>query len=158
MTPTDALRELQRLAAIVAALLSPGKPAVALTLVDVTGQTIIAIPVPIVVAEDDMRRRKREEDEPPTFAAGWSFTEKLVLFDGKVVAVAGSRLKLLRVLVDADGKLTAKELAKMAFGVAADEENSRYHVKALRAELAIAFPDFEAEIIPGDGGYRLVLR
>jgi hypothetical protein len=116
------------------------------------GRKVIDLAIPAEIL------KAAAEPEVPVLPPGWSFADKIALYDGRAVAVAPSRVKLLRVLVEAVGKLSAKELARLAFDREADEENARYHVKALRAELAAAFPGFEGEIVPGEGGYRLVLR
>lgn len=96
--------------------------------------------------------------EPPLVVAGWVVTERAATFDGTPVPVAPSRLRLLRVLVEADGPLTAKELTATAFDQHTDDANTRYHIRELRRELKTAFT-FDGDVIQGDAeGYRLVLR
>ncbi|MCE9564905.1 MAG: helix-turn-helix domain-containing protein, partial [Planctomycetes bacterium] len=96
--------------------------------------------------------------EAPETVAGWSFTERTAKFDGKLVPVSPSRLKLLRVLVEAEGPLSGKMIAELAFGKHMGEDAARYHITSLRKELGEAFPEFEGEFIPGDGGYRVAMR
>jgi hypothetical protein len=150
----DPIRELQRAAALAAKHLGARDRAVRVAVWCSDGVRVIDAAVPPDALEADPGERP-----PPAIVPGWSFVnDRVVLYDGRAVAVSPSRVRLLRVLVEAEGKLSAKELARLAFDREADEENARYHVKALRAELKDAFRDFEGEIVPGDGGYRIALR
>lgn len=151
----DPLRALLRAACRAARHLDAGRA----TRVVVYGgdRKVIDLAVPDSVADGELRVPEAQappEDPPP----GWSFTARTALYDGKRLAVAPSRVKLLRVLWEATEKLSAKELGRLAFDRETDEEGTRYHIRTLRAELAAEFPTFEGEIIPGDGGYRLALR
>lgn len=96
--------------------------------------------------------------EVPLVIAGWVVTDRAATFDGTPVPVAPSRLRLLRVLVEAEGPLTAKELTGLAFDQHTDDANTRYHIRELKRELKAAFT-FDGDVIQGDAeGYRLVLR
>jgi DNA-binding response OmpR family regulator len=87
----------------------------------------------------------------------WAFSDKRVYFDGNPTQIKTSRQKLLRVLVEADGPYSSKELSKLAFDGKTDEENTRYHIRELRKELQEAL-GIEGNPIPGDSeGYRLDL-
>ena len=119
--------------------------------------------IPESVADGEMRRPvlpAAPAPETPALPPGWSFTDRLALFDGRVVKEIGpSRVKLLRVLVEAVAGMTARDLAQLVFGPHGDEENARHHIRELRKELKTAFPSFEGETVPNDGaGYRLILR
>ncbi len=119
--------------------------------VDLAGRKLLDVTVPMGAVDKDAT-------DPPAVVPGWSFTERAAYFDGTAVPVSPSRLRLLRVLAEAEGPLMAKELAKLAFDRTADEENVRYHVAALKKDLAKSFADF-GELIPNGGeGYRLALR
>jgi hypothetical protein len=123
----------------------------------------IDVVIPESVADGEMRRPvlpAAPAPETPALPPGWSFTDKFSLYDGRIVKeVAPSRVKLLRVLVEATAGMTAKELARAVFGEHGDEESARFHIRELRKELKAAFASFEADAIPNDGaGYRLILR
>lgn len=152
---SDPLRSLLRAACRAARHLDAGRATrVAVYCGD---KKVIDLAVPESVADGELRVPEAQTvpEEPP---AGWSFTGRAALYDGERLAVAPSRVKLLRVLVEATEKLSAKELGRLAFDRETDEEGTRYHIRTLRAELAAEFPSFEGDIIPGDGGYRLALR
>lgn len=90
---------------------------------------------------------------------GWSVGDRIATFDGRVVPVASSRLRLLRVLAEAGGTpLTAEELAPLAFDRETSVDNVRYHIRELRKELHDAFPQRAEAIKGGDQGYELVIR
>jgi hypothetical protein len=96
--------------------------------------------------------------EVPVFVPGWSFANNLALFDGKVVAVGASRVKLLKALAEATAHLTAAQLTDDVFDKT-DIKNTRFHLGKLEDELKKAFPDFEGKIIEGgQDGYRLILH
>lgn len=85
-------------------------------------------------------------------------TERRAKFDGRPVPVSGSRLRLLKALVEADGPLTAKELTERAFDRQTDTANTRYHIKELRRELRAFFGCEDEVIAGGDDGYTLAIR
>ncbi|MCE9560480.1 MAG: hypothetical protein K8U57_00355 [Planctomycetes bacterium] len=131
----------------------PGAAAESIQVLDRNGRVLalVAVPAGVVAVAPSQR-------EEPEVIAGWTFTDHSALFDGKRISVAASRLKLLRVLVEAEGPLSGKMIAELAFGKHMGEDAARYHITSLRKELGEAFPEFEGEFIPGDGGYRLMLR
>lgn len=119
----------------------------------------IDMTVPDSVADGVLRAlaAAREPEVPPP--SGWSFTDRSAAFDGRAVGVAASRVKLLKALAEARRSFTAQQLTESVFDSETDVANVRYHVKELRRELRAAFPDFEGELVVGEGeGYRLVLR
>lgn len=129
-----------------------GRPARRLYVTDDGGETILEIAVPTCACEPPAR--SATEAVPH----GWSVTDRGATFDGTAVPVPGSRLKLLRALVEADGPRTAKELLDLAFDRETSIDNVRYHLRELKRELKKAFT-FDGDVIQGDDeGYRLVLR
>ena len=158
MPSRDLIRCLQFDARRVAAAVAPGASVSYVVALDAQGRVLFKLPVPpaaLLLPPTDAE----SAPEPPAVAPGWAAGPKGALYDGGRVAVSASRLKLLKVLVEADGPLTAKELTAAAFDKATDVENTRYHIRELRRELKIAFPGFEGEIVAGsDEGYRLQLR
>ena len=153
MSAHDPLKNLQFAAARAAAHVAPGDRAFRVVVYGADGRKVIDVAVPACCCAQE----SGGEQAVPVIA-GWLVTEKGARFDDRAVAVGASRWRLLAVLIGADGKLSAKELARLAFDKDSDEENCRYHINALRKELKAAFPDFEGDILPGEGGYRLVLR
>ena len=152
------VRELQASALRFAAIAHPGVSVSYVVALDAAGKVLFKLPVPpaalLLPPPTDA-----EPAESPAVAPGWAVGPKGALYDGARVAVAASRLRLLKVLVEADEPMTAKELTAAAFDKATDVENTRYHIRELRRELKIAFPGFEGEIVAGsDEGYRLQLR
>ena len=99
------------------------------------------------------------ESDTAAVRPGWAVTDQGILFDGRPVSVAPSRVRLLRALVEAEGRrLRAADLIGTAFDACASETNVRYHVAELRKELEAAFPGFEGNTISADGGYALAIR
>lgn len=97
--------------------------------------------------------------EPPVFVPGWSFvSERVTLFDGRAVGVSPSRVRLLRLLAEADAPMLGREIRDAIYDAMTTEGNVRYHVEELRKELRAAFPAFEGDLISNDKGYRLELR
>ncbi|AMV25456.1 hypothetical protein VT84_13745 [Gemmata sp. SH-PL17] len=153
MTNRDPLRALQAAARAIADHVSPGRAAKRVIVLDDVGK-LIDVPVPCgACAKAD----EVDEAKPPV-VAGWVVTERGATFDGTAVLVAPSRLRLLRVFIEAENPLTAKELTAAAFDRHTDEANTRYHIRELRRELKTAFT-FDGDVIQGEAdGYRLVLR
>ena len=147
----DPIRQLQTAARAAARHVNPHTRARNVIVLDVNGEQVLDLQVPAGADAD-------ADGLAPAVRPGWDVDDRRALFDGQPIRVAASRLRLLRVLAEAEGPLPAKELARLAFDRESDEENARYHVRELRKELKVAFDGFEGEIIPGDGGYRLVLR
>lgn len=151
MPSVDRIRELQIAAARVACEILPGSVIKRVVLIDEHGRKI-DLPVPPCPQPGEAF----DVPETPMLTPGWSFTDRHALYDGRVVAVSASRVKLLRVLAEATAGLTAKELARAAFGDRGDEESARFHVRELRKELKTHF-NYEGDPIPNDSGYRLVI-
>jgi DNA-binding response OmpR family regulator len=147
------LRALQEAARRAASILHPEDRAVRVIVVGRDGVEIVNVVVPPSGTHPTPETRA----DPPAVVPGWSFTERSALFDGKEAAVGPSRVRLLKVLAEAEGPMTAKELAKATYGANGDEESARFHVRELRKELKAHF-DFEGDPVPNDGGYRLALR
>ena len=146
----DPIKGLQIAALKAAAHVAPGQPARQVVIIDATGAQLLRLAVPPTVIDDTAQWLRP--------APGWVIGDD-ARFDGRVVPVGPSRLKLLQVLAGSDKPLSAKELAKLAFDRETDEENVRYHVRELRKELALVFSSFEGDLIANDGGgYRLVLK
>lgn len=156
--PPDPIRALQR-AAIAAARHLGGRTAVRVVVFLAENAKPLDVPVPDSVSDSDLVPALEVAvvtmAVPPAPKAGWSFEGSEVSYDGRRVAVATSRHKLLRVLVDAAGPLLAKEIRDLAYDRQTTEGNVRYHVDELRKELRVAFPSFEGELIVNDNGYRL---
>jgi hypothetical protein len=151
MSHPDPIRQLQHTAHMAAFFVLPGTPAARVIVCGDDGKKIIDIAIPPQCALG------QDPDVRPALK-GWLFTDRTASFEGRSVAVGACRVKLLRVLAGAEMPLSAKELAKAAFGDHADEENARFHVRELRKELKAAL-EWDGEPIPNDGdGYRLVLR
>jgi hypothetical protein len=150
---SDPIRQLQYAARQVATQFVPGSAAAVVKIADANGKTLFTIAVPPAVDCPE-----GEKDPDAAGPAGWDVSERSARYDGKHVAVAASRLKLLKVLVEAEGALSGKELARLAFAKGTTEDNVGYHVKSLRGELQAAFPTYEGDPIPSDGGYLLSLR
>lgn len=149
----DPIRELQR-AARAAAKHVADAHANRVVVLDATGRRIMDIAVPAGCAPEPTRAAPVISQ----VAAGWVVTQQSATFDGKPVAIAMSRLKLLRVLVEATEPMIGKELAKKVFGEHGDEEASRFHIRELRKELQAAF-GYEGDPIPNEkSGYWLALR
>src|SRR5262245_1201224 len=148
----EPIRQLQVAVRVAAGHVAPGVTPGRVVVFDAAGDRMIDLRVPPGCPES-------ERAEEPAAVAGWQVAERVATYDGRPVAVAPSRLKLLRTLVEADAPMSAKELATAAFDRATDEQNVRYHVKELKRELKVAFPSFDSDVIEGTGeGYRLVLR
>lgn len=160
MPSRDLIRCLQSDALRVAAAVAPGASVSYVVALDAQGRVLFKLPVPaaallLLPPPTDAG----PADEPPAAAPGWAVGPKGALYDGARVAVAASRLRLLKVLVEADGPIPAKELARLAFDRETDEPNVRYHVKELKRELAAHFADFEGDLVAATGeGYRLAVR
>ncbi len=150
--PTDPILRLQIAARSAAAHITPGLGARRVIVLGDDEKRLLDIAVL------DGPHDQQTSSDDPLDAKGWRVTDRRAFFDGKPVPVGISRIPLLKVLIEADGPLHAKELAKLAFDRQTDEENARYHIKTLRKELSEGLPDFEGDILPGDGGYRLVLK
>ncbi len=168
-TPTpgsDPVRSLLRAACRAVRHLEAGRAC--RVIVYVGDKRAIDIVIPESVADGEMRRPMLPATlpppppipPPPIPPPGWSFSDRLASFDGRVVReVSASRVRLLKALAESRRPLTAKELTELVFDSETDVANVRYHVKELRRELKAAFADFEGELIVGEGeGYRLVLR
>lgn len=152
MSPQDSIRALQA-AARGAAEQCVHQSAQRVLVLGAGEQVLLNVAVP---AGPDPKGSAAPAADPPK--PGWAVTDRAAAFDGAPVAVAPSRLRLLRALVGAEGKLTAKELTALAFDDHTDEANTRYHLRELKKELAKAFT-FDGDVIQGDSdGYRLVLR
>jgi hypothetical protein len=154
---SDTIRALQSAAHLAADLVSPGEWAARVLVFSAAGVKILGVAVPASVTPIAPAAPKPAEPEP---VAGWLITPTSAFSDGRRVAVASSRLKLLKVLVEADGPLTGKQLLGLAFDAHASEENCRFHVGQLRKELKATFAgEFDGDILPNEGdGYRLGLR
>jgi DNA-binding winged-HTH domains len=151
--PTDPVEQLQSAARQVAGRFVPGALPVRVAILGADGEPLFVVAVPQVACES------RESPREPEVSAGWDVTERRALFDGKPVKVAPSRLRLLKVLVEADAPLPARDLLGPAFDRHTSENNARFHVTELRKELRAAFPGFEGEVIDAAGdGYVLVVR
>jgi hypothetical protein len=148
----DPVKLLQAAARQVAGRFVPGAVPGAVEIKDAQGRVLFSVAVP---AGSDGETQAEDAADPPT---GWDVDERRALFEGKPVRVASSRLKLLRVLADARGPLTAEELTDLAFDSQTTLKNTRYHITLLKEELRKAFPSFEGELVEGgDDGYRLLL-
>jgi len=159
MPSRDLIRCLQSDALRVAAAIAPGASVSHVVALDAAGKVLFKLPVPPAALLLPPPTDAGPADEPPAAAPGWAVGPKGALYDGARVAVAASRLRLLKVLVEADGPIPAKELARLAFDRETDETNVRYHVKELKKELAAHFPGFEGELVAATGeGYRLAVR
>ncbi len=151
MKARDPLKELQLAAARAAEHIFPGDAAGRVIIRGRTGSKLLDAAVPACIPGP----APAAESAPQP---GWVVTERSAAFDGQAVPVSPSRLKLLRVLVEAEGPLTAKDLTSMAFDRATDVANTRYHIRELKKELKAAFA-FDGDVIVGDDeGYRLVPR
>lgn len=148
----DPLRALQ-LAAVAAAIHLAGVPPERVVIYGRAGR-LFEIPVP----HDVLALGPPAVPETNAITPGWDVTDRAALFDGVPIAVARSRLPLLRALVNSHEKLSAKELIGIAFDAHTTEGNVRFHVAELRDELQAAFPKFEGDPIPSGGGYLLELR
>src|SRR5262245_39085766 len=144
----DPLKELQVAAARAVACYASGQEAKRVVILGVSGE-LLSAPVPCSCDTNS------EESNP--VIAGWQATDRQALYDGQPVAVGPSRLKLLRVLVEAEAALTADELTKLVFDSHTRVENTRYHIRQLKKELKTAFRlDSESMAIVGDDeGYSL---
>jgi hypothetical protein len=152
------IRRLQCVAKEVAEEIAPGVPAGRVVVYTHDGKKLLDVTVPLVCPSPDGAGEVAAAPPPPR--PGWDVDDRRALFDGEPVRVAPSRLVLLRVLVVAEGPLSAKELNRLAFAGDSNEENVRFHVRKLRDELNAAFPDFkeDGDVLPGEGGYRLAVR
>lgn len=151
----DPLHALQRAARRCGGHISPGSQITRVVIFDAGGRKVCDLVIPAEMLPPPPSEVK---PEPPDVKPGWDVDERRALYDGERVAVAKSRLKLLSVFVDADGPLSARELAPLAFDRQTSDDNVVYHVNQLRKELVAVFPDFEGEIISGAKGYQLQVR
>ena len=149
--PTDPLKHLQAAARLACAHCSQ-LPAQRVVVFAADGRKVLDVAVPPGAAEP------AADPDPPAPPAGWDVSERAARFDGKPVPVSGSRLRLLKALVEADGPLTAKELTALAFDRATDVANTRYHVRELRRELRAFFGGDDEAVAGGDDGYALAIR
>lgn len=153
--PGDPLRSLLRAACRAARHLDEGRAT--RVVVFVNEKKVIDLAVPDSVADGELRVPEAQavpEDPPP----GWSFEGRAARYDGQRVAVAPSRVPLLKLLVEADAPLLAREIRDRLFDKQTTEGNVRYHIDKLREDLRAAFPSFEGEIVTNDNGYSLALR
>ena len=143
---SDPVRALQSAARQAASHVCPGVQVERVVLIAVDGKTLLDVAVPAGAPNQD----------EPELQMGWKVTDRRAFFDGKSLLISASRLKLLKVLLEADGPLAGKEIAKLAFSGRTDEDGARFHIRKLREELKAAL-DYDGDPIPGDGGYRMVL-
>lgn len=149
---SDIVREMQALARRWADAVAPGLPARRVLVLGDDGVRLLDTPVPACACAPTAAAALEEVEH------GWRLTDRAAFFDGQRVPVAGSRLALLRALVESDEPATAKELAAAAFDRETSIDNVRYHLRKLREELKAAFT-YDGDVIQGDDeGYRLVLR
>lgn len=91
--------------------------------------------------------------------SGWSFFNNRPFYDGKPIDITGQKLRLLRVIAEAEGPLSVDDLRAKAWRDSRTEEVTiRWSVGELRKELRKLF-DFEDDPIPnGPDGYTLALK
>lgn len=157
----ESARTLQCAARAAARALAPGVIAHRVVILDANNQTILDVVIPNVslsAPEADPETVMDLQTVTPTSRPGWVVSERVARYDGKVIAVSVNRVRLLKVLVESETPMMAKELRERAFDRETSEENVVYHIKTLRKELSAAFPDFPGEIIPNDNGYSIALR
>lgn len=149
--PTDPLKALQAAARLACAHCAQ-MPAQRVVVFAADGRKVLDVAVPPGAAEP------LAEPDPSAPPAGWDVSERAAKFDGKPVPVRGSRLRLLKALVEADAPLTAKELTSLAFDSQTDITTTRYHVRELRRELKAFFGGDDEVVTGGDEGYALAIR
>jgi hypothetical protein len=156
---SDPIRKLQCAVRSALAHLAPDSAPSRVAVWDQTGKKVIDLIVPASGSGDtDTHLEAPTVCDLPTVKLGWIVTDRVATYDGRAVPVPRSRLALLRVLAEADGPRTAKELTLAAFDSQTTIENTRFHIRELRKELQAAFGS-EDDPVPGDdNGYRLTVR
>jgi DNA-binding response OmpR family regulator len=152
----DPVKDLLRAAAVAARHIGCRERAARVVVYCAEGLKVIDLHVPHEALHqgDDSPRQSAASEVVP----GWRFTDRAAFFDGRPVAVSPSRVRLLRLLAEADGPLLAREIRDRVYDAQTTEGNVRYHIEMLRDELAAAFPRFEGDLVTNDGGYRLEMR
>lgn len=152
---TDPVRSLQLAARVAGRHVAPGIQIVRVVLIDVSGERVLAVNVPLGEASEGPTIDATPEPRP-----GWDFAGK-VKFDGTTVPITGRKVAVLKLLAEARKPLTVDDLKAAWDGDEVSDENVRWTVGELRKLLLKEFPDWTGtDPIKGTKGegYELMVK